>query len=118
MNVLRRIIPQKECPGTCCKKQGLVPDETGRCKFFTDIKGRRFGGCTFINVDNSVDQTKLNNADMPQELKDKFNRYCNQYPVPALVPAFDTEYETTFGRGFAETEVGKNVCECFAWEKT
>jgi hypothetical protein len=108
--ILRRIIPQNECPGTCCKKTGAFPASgTTRCIYFQEkIEGRAHGGCPFFNTDNSVNKKKLIQLSIVDQ--EKFNYACKNWPVPGKIPAFDTPYDTHFGRGFGD------ICPCFRWE--
>lgn len=110
--VLRRIIPEDECPGTCCKKTPLEPDPvTGVCIHFDpSLKGRKFGGCSLMTTDGKEDVSK--SVVLNVERKTKFQgEHCIGYPIPDLIPAKDTKYPTDFGRGFFPS------CECWEWEK-
>ncbi len=110
MYILRRIIPQEECPGTCCKLTGAFPGSgTTRCIYFEDvIPGRKCGGCPFFNSDGTINQDKY--VQLSTEDKEKFQNACNNWPVPGKIPAFDTPYDTHFGRDFGD------ICPCFRWE--
>ncbi len=107
---LRRVIPEAECPGTCCKMTGVFPVANGtRCVHFNDrIPGRPFGGCPFFNLDNSLSEE---HARLSVQDKEKFRRGCHEWPVPDSVPQLDVPYDMKFGQEFHP------ACECFEWEE-
>jgi hypothetical protein len=108
--ILRRVIPQNECPGTCCLKTGAFPASgTTQCIYFQEyIPGRKHGGCPFFNEDSSINQTKF--VKLSIEDKAKFEYACKNYPVSGIIPAFDKPFDTHFGRDFGD------YCPCFRWE--
>jgi len=107
---LRRIIPQDECPGTCCKMTPLEPGPDGVCVHWSaDANERPNGGCTLMNRDGTADYVALDHSSA--NTKEKFEKTCVHYPVPALIPALDTRYPSKFGRAFGE------ACPCFEWEE-
>ncbi len=108
--ILHRVIPQNECPGTCCMETGAFPASgTTQCIYFQEkIDGRKHGGCPFFNSDNSVNKDKF--VKLSTVNQSRFEYACKNYPVPGLIPEFDTSYDTHFGRGFGES------CPCFEWE--
>lgn len=108
--ILRRIIQQNECPGTCCKKTGAFPGSgTTRCIYFKDtIPGRLHGGCPFFNTDGTINQNEY--AKLSMEDKRKFLVTCNNWPCPDTVPRLDTSYDEDFGQAFDD------ICPCFKWE--
>ncbi len=107
--ILRRIIPRRDCPGTCCKVTGAFPDTSGSCIHYSnDIVGRPQGGCPFFSNNNSINTNAL--QILNQNDQQVFNTKCNGYPCPTLIPELDTPYDHMFGRSFGEE------CPCFEWE--
>ncbi len=108
--ILRRIIPQDECPGTCCKLTGAFPASgTTRCVHFqNEITGRKCGGCPFFKPNGSVDETKLIQLSIHDQ--NKFLFTCSRWPFPDTIPELDTPYDHDFGQDFGD------ICPCFRWE--
>ena len=108
--ILRRVIRQEECPGTCCKETGAFPGSgTRRCIYFQDtIPGRKFGGCPFFCSDGSIDQSEF--AKLSTIDQQKFQITCKNWPCPDTIPELDTPYDEDFGQGFGD------ICPCFRWE--
>lgn len=107
---LRRIIPQEECPGTCCKLTGAFPGSgTTRCIYFEDVvPGRKCGGCPFFNSNGTINQDKY--AQLSTKDQKRFQFACKNWPCPDTVPELDTPYNEDFGQGFGD------ICPCFKWE--
>lgn len=108
--ILRRVIRQDECPGTCCKKTGAFPGSgTTKCIYFQDIiPDRRCGGCPFFCSDGTVNQDKL--AQLSEKDQKKFQATCSNWPYPGAIPKLDTPYDEDFGQAFGD------ICPCFKWE--
>lgn len=112
---LRRVIPNEECPGTCCQLTGIFPGsgnvmtKTTKCIYFEEyIPGRKYGGCPFFKPDGTIDQEKYDK--LSNEDQEKFQFSCNKWPCPNTVPELDTPYDEDFGQGFGD------ICPCFRWE--
>ena len=113
---LIRIIPQDECPGTCCKRTGVFPEEgSQRCRYFDEtLNGRRFGGCYLFQQDGSIDLRRY--GDLTTEEQKRFDFSCRYWPVPSPVPQFGRTYDHNFRSEFAESADEHPPCECFAWK--
>lgn len=108
---LRRVIPQEECPQTCCQETGRFPSREGSraCQYHdSKVGGRKYGGCPFIRPDGTQDDGAL--VVLNSEQRDRFVRTCLNYLVPSPVPELNAPYPTDFGQGFGA------VCPCFEWE--
>lgn len=130
---LRRVIPQDECPGTCCHRHGIFPTEATKdthghnvCRYWNDsVAGRRYGGCT---IWEDADRQRAFNLDFSTDAErtaaeEKWLDSCKEWPIPRMVQAVDVTY-----RGMAvdfctiptkkneDYETNDVWCECFRWE--
>lgn len=105
--ILRRVIPEDECPGTCCRGPAQPPFPLGEhkdCRYFMpEFNGRPHGGCMLF--DKTQREALLGDDDV-QKWKD----VCVALPWAELnVPLEQSNRFTSRG--------GTSWCDCFTEEK-